>query len=282
MVPLTASPAMFNIVLPAAPGTKVSKNQKAEIDFSNANDGYVMIKFLQNTTKRLKVRIEGTNGVKYDYNLKANGQFEVFPLSAGNGNYKIGVFEQIEGTRYATANSTTISVTLKDEFAPFLRPNQYVNFNQNSTTVAKAAELIKGVDTLTGKMSAIFEFVTKNISYDRDFATAVSRGEHSGYVPDVDAVLAKGKGICFDYASLMTAMLRSQGVPTKLVIGYAGDAYHAWIDVYSEETGWIGSAIFFDGREWKYVDPTFVSTGGDNAMARFVGSGNNYRAMYLY
>ena len=34
----------------------------------------------------------------------------------------------------------------------------------------------------------------------------------------------------------MTGMLRSQGIPSKLVVGYAGTAYHAWISVWTEET----------------------------------------------
>jgi transglutaminase-like putative cysteine protease len=60
----------------------------------------------------------------------------------------------------------------------------------------------------------------------------------------------------------MTAMLRSQGIPTKLVIGYAGDIYHAWISVYTEEKGWIENAIEFHGNEWVRMDPTFASTTG--------------------
>jgi len=37
------------------------------------------------------------------------------------------------------------SVTLADEFAPFLRPNQYVDYAPAVNTVKKAAELTKGV-----------------------------------------------------------------------------------------------------------------------------------------
>ena len=34
---------------------------------------------------------------------------------------------------------------------------------------------------------------------------------------DVDVILQEQKGICFDYAALMTAMLRSSGIPTVLI-----------------------------------------------------------------
>ena len=279
MVPLTASPAIFSILMPTASGTKVQKNQKAEIDYSNTGDGYIMVRFLQKSSKQIRVQITGPSGATYTYTLKSNGDFEVFPLSDGNGSYKIGVFEQIEGTRYAAATSATVSVTLKDEFAPFLRPNQYVNFTSDSKTIKKAVELVKNTKGVYEKVGAVYDYVIKNLTYDKVLAANVK----SGYLPDLDAILESGKGICFDYAALMTAMLRSQGIATKLVIGYAGTVYHAWINVYSEETGWINSVVYFDGKKWNLMDPTFASTGGQSAeVMKFVGDGTNYSAKFLY
>ena len=279
MVPLTAAPAMFQVRTPAHPGTSVSKNQKAEIDYSNAADGYVMIKYLTTTTKQLRVIIKGPSNVQYQYSLKGNGDYETYPLSDGNGSYTIGVYEQIEGTRYATSHTATITVTLTNEFAPFLRPNQYVNFNSNSKVVAKATSLVTGVTDFYGKVTAIYNFVVSTFTYDKQQAATVQ----SGYLPDVDAVLAREKGICFDYAAVMTAMLRSQDIPTKLVVGYAGDVYHAWINVYSETTGWVNSAIYFDGKDWKLMDPTFASSGNQSAsVMQYIGDGSHYTARFLY
>jgi len=279
MVPLTASPAMFSAPMPTASGTWVKKNAKAEIDYSNSSDGYIMVRFLAKTSMQLRVLVTGPSGVRYTYTLKSNGDWEVFPLSDGNGNYTIGVFEQIEGTRYATANSVSFSVTLKDEFAPFLRPNQYVNFNRESEVVKKAAELVKGVSGMHPQVSAIYEFVINNFTYDKVKAQNVK----SGYLPDVDAILKAKKGICFDYAAVMTAMLRSQGIPTKLIVGYAGTAYHAWIDVYSPETGWVNSIISFNGKTWNLMDPTFASSANQSKeVMSFIGDGTNYTAKYAY
>jgi transglutaminase-like putative cysteine protease len=217
--------------------------------------------------------------VQYTYTLKTNGDFEVYPLSDGNGGYTVSVYEQIEGTKYSTANSVTFNVLLNDEFAPFIRPNQYVNYKTDSKTVAKAAELIANAGGLPNQISAIYNFVINNLTYDRELAANVK----SGYLPDVDLILEKGKGICFDYAAVMTSMLRSQGIPTKLVVGYAGQAYHAWISVYSDETGWINNAIFFDGKQWKLMDPTFASTGNQSAtVMNYIGDGTNYTSKFLY
>ena len=99
----------------------------------------------------------------------------------------------------------------------------------------------------------------------------------------VDKVLEAKKGICFDYSAVMAAMLRSQGIPCKLVIGYAGTVYHAWINVYIEGVGWVDKAIYFDGKTWTLMDPTFVSTGkGSASIMKYVTTASNYSAKYAY
>ena len=284
MVPLTSSPAMFlGVEMPAAPGTLTRENSKAVIDYSNSSDGYVMIRFLNSTEKQLRVKITGPSERGYQYVLNQNAEYEVFPLSDGNGSYTIQVFEHIEGTTYSVAASVTIEVALNDEFAPFLRPNQYVNFTNDSTAVARANELINSNMTLTDKISTIYNFVVSNLTYNRTLAQEIVDGLRPNYLPNIDSVLASGQGICFDYAALMTAMLRSQNVPTRLVVGYAGSVYHAWIDVWSDEEGWINSSIYFDGESWKLMDPTFASTSGQaDRDWQFIGDGTNYSTCFLY
>ena len=81
----------------------------------------------------------------------------------------------------------------------------------------------------------------------------------------------------------MTAMLRSQNIPTKLVTGYTGSAYHAWISTYTKETGWVEGVIFFDGVSWKLMDPTFASSSNSSdAIMKYIGDGKNYTVKYLY
>lgn len=260
-----------------ASGVLVKKNAKAVIDYSNTADGYVMVQYTASTTKRLKVQVKG-HATTYTYNL-TQGEWTVFPLSDGNGSYQIKVFENTTGNKYSLTLSVTQDVTLKDEFAPFIRPNQYVNYTAESSCVAKAAELTREKTTCVEKVAAIYDYVIHTLTYDTEKAATVV----SGYLPDLDAVMEAKKGICFDYAALMTGMLRSQGIPCKLVIGYAGTVYHAWISVWSEETGWIDSAIYFDGTAWQRMDPTYASTGGQSAeIMAYIADGQNYTVKYLY
>ncbi len=261
-----------------ASGTSVQQNAKAILDYSNTADGYVMVKYL-GSNKKVKTRITGPSGVNYDYNQSLTGDYDAFVLSDGNGSYKLSVYENIKGTSYSVAFTHSFTVALKDEFAPFLRSNKYVNFSSASKVVAKAAELCKDQAEINGKIKAVYEYVIANFTYDYELAKTVT----SGYVPELDAVMQNKKGICFDYAAVMTAMLRSQNVPTKLIFGYAGKVYHAWISAYSSESGWITAAIYFDGKDWKLMDPTFASSGKSSAeIMKYIGNGANYTAKYTY
>jgi len=268
------------IPMVTAPGTNVAESDKAVIDFSNAHDGYIMAKFRKNTDRGVRAVVLVPDGTQYTYRLAPGGDYEVLPLTGGNGEYTFSVVEQVEGedTRYALVVTATVDVVLTDEFAPFLRPNQFVNYNRNSVAVRKATELTAGIDGFMETVAAVYNFVITNIVYDKELAETVQ----SGYLPDLDAVLVKGKGICFDYAAVMTAMLRSQGIPTRMVFGYTGEDYHAWISVFAEETGWVDDVIFFDGDSWQLMDPTFASSGQSSMVAEYIGDGSNYTARFMY
>ena len=274
------APASPTVLKPVASGAQTQSSGQATIDYSNTKDGYVMVK--ASSSKKLMVRVFGpsyaVNETKYTYTLPS-GEWTTFPLSDGNGSYKVTVYENVSGTSYSTMLSASFSVTLTDEFAPFLRPNQYVNYENATNSIEKAAELTQNVTDPLEKVAKVYDYVVNNLTYDKQKAKTVQ----SGYLPDLDDTLASGKGICFDYAALMVGMLRSQDVPCKLVVGYAGKAYHAWVSVWTEESGWVDGAIFFDGSTWQRMDPTFISSGKNSAaIQKYVGNGSNYNAMYLY
>lgn len=273
-----APPAIIHKVTVEASGVLTKQNDKAIIDYSNTKDGYVMVQYTQPVSKRLKVLIKGPT-TTYQYNLPAE-QWVAFPLSDGNGKYQISVCINASGTKYAVELSLTIDpVTMTDEFAPFLHSNQYVDFDAAPNAAAKAAQLTAGISDPLKKVEKIYDFVVGSLTYDKELAATVK----TGYLPVLDDVLARRKGICFDYAALMTGMLRSQDVPTKLVVGYAGEVYHAWISVWSESDGWVDGVIWFDGSSWKRMDPTFASSGGSGSdILNYIGNGANYTAKYFY
>lgn len=273
---LLSVPSLAQVRTPQASGTTVFSNGSAVIDASNASQGYVMVKY-SGGTSRIKVRI--SKGTEYTYDLNTAGNYEVFPLTEGSGTYTIKVFQQVQGTSYAQVMSQTVTANIGYSQSPFLYPNQFCNFNANSAVVAKAAELTGGIADPLAKVQAVYRYAIDHISYDYQKAASVQ----SGYLPVPDATLASGKGICFDYAAVMTSMLRSQDIPTKLVIGYTGGTYHAWVSVYLSGQGWVDNIIYFDGTNWRYMDPTFASSGkGDASVSNYISNQSNYQAKFTY
>lgn len=277
-VPLYSKPAGSHVRTPQASGSVTYSGNSVTIDASNTSQGYVMVQYAGDAAK-IKVQVIKSGGETYTYDLNARSAYEVFPFSEGNGTYTVRVLENVQGNQYAVCLTQDIAVTLADEFAPFLYPNQYVNFTSDSAVVKKGAELAASATDAVGVVSNVYEYVTDTITYD----TAKANSVQSGYLPSCDAVLSQKTGICFDYAAVMTAMLRSQDIPTKLIVGYTGSLYHAWISVYIDGEGWMENIIYFDGRDWKLVDPTFGSSGkNDPAVQEYIKNPGNYKGKYSY
>lgn len=247
------------------------------INLENVSKGIVSIK---NTTssKRLKVQIIKSN-TTYNYDLKNGGAYEIYPLQLGDGSYKIRIMENTSGNKYVPLMEKTVDVKLGNPMSPFLLPNQFVMYGSNSKTVAKAKEITAGKSTDIEKVAAIYDYVVKNIKYDTKKAESVQ----TGYLPNVDSTLSTKKGICFDYAAVMTAMLRSQGIPTRLIVGTVSpsDIDHAWNEIYLKDRGWVTVKIQFEGSRWNRMDSTFASSGGTD-IEKFIGNGSNYTGLKLY
>ena len=265
------------VLKPEASGVTVYTNGEVSIDASNAAEGYVMVSY-SGDSKKVRMLIETPAQNQYNYLMDLDGQYDVYPLSEGSGVYKIGVYENLHDDQYSVAFSQSITVQLKDDTSAFLYPNAYVNFNSSSKAVAKAKELAEGCDNDIDVVENVYHYLAKNISYDYDKAKNVQ----SGYIPVVDETLATGEGICFDYASLMGAMLRSQGIPTRLEIGYAGTEYHAWVSVYIKDKGWIDDIIEFDGKSWRLMDPTLASYAKKSKIKEHMQSDTYYQLQYKY
>ena len=278
---LASAGTEVEVPYPTASGKAVKKNASAVIDYSNTKDGYVMIKWTGGAVNKVAVQVTGPNNTeKYTYYVRTDGNYDVIPLSDGNGTYKFVVCKNVSGTKYASVLTASVQVKLEDDLAPFLRPNQYVNYAEDSEAVGLARELVEEETDNLGKVRAVYNWVVTNLTYDYDKAATVK----SGYLPDVDKVMEEKKGICFDYSALMSSMLRSQGVPVKLVVGYTSTGeYHAWINVWSEESGWMDGVIYFDGEGWKLMDPTFASTGSQSKfIMEYIGNPENYRERFAY
>lgn len=270
-------PGVTHVLVPVSGDQDTVTAGALTLDFTNVSDGYFTGR-LSEPGKTINIQVTGPDQVIYKYFLDNADAPAVFPLTAGNGSYIVLAFENVGGDQYVSLLTHSLTLELKSEFLPFLYPNQYVDFSEDNEAIHLAAELSADAKTDLEALTAIYQYVTENITYDEEKAATVE----SGYLPDVDDTLRTKTGICFDYAALSVAMLRSLSIPAKLSIGYSGEIHHAWIDVYMESIGWVKNAVEFNGREWKMMDPTFASALGEEQNIRdYIGDGSNYILQYV-
>ena len=166
------------------------------------------------------------------------------PLQLGNGNYDVKILENVSGNKYKVLSKETLNLNKFDEREAFLTSAQPVEWTESGQVAQLAKELTKDLETDKVKIEAIYDYIVQNISYDFNKIN----GLNDDYIPDNEDTLKILSGICYDYASLFGAMLRSLEIPTKLVKGYKNDiaSYHAWNEVLIDEN-------------WVIIDTTYDS-----------------------
>lgn len=263
------------VLVPEAPGNETLGQSPLILDISNISQGYLTATSEDNGTAK-NIQLTAEDGIVYSYFIKS-GESAVLPFTSGSGTYQIACYEQVNDSQYAALYAQSLDVSLENEFLPFMYPNQYVNFTPDSEASKLALSLLPDDATDQEGIETIYNYVTTHITYDETKASSVE----AGYLPDVDETLDTGTGICFDYAALMTAMLRSRDIPCKLQIGYAGDIKHAWIDVYIRGKGWVERAITYDGNTWNRMDPTFAANSEDEELINsYIGDSQNYTLQF--
>lgn len=268
------------INMPQASGEKVISGTNAEVDHSNADEGYISVLYTGSAAAG-KVRIK-CGDLQYDHDISPN--VRVFLPLMDSGSYSVKVYEQLSGAKYSVVADGSFDAAIKSSTGMYLYPNKYVDFDSSSSCVKKAAEICAGETDDVEKIALIFTYITDTIVYDKALAEDVRTGKVTAYVPDPDRALAAGKGICYDYASLFAAMCRSQSIPTRLVTGYADpNIYHAWNEVYTDETGWITPELFLKKKGYNITDATFYAGNSDKEkIADYISDDGNYSAVYRY
>ena len=245
------------IVWPEASGEVVNSSKKLTIDLSHADQGYVMAHG-PSTNKRLKLRVQMKGSKNYlDYDINGEENWEIIPLQQGNGDYQFSLYMQASGGKYSAEGQLTVSAKLVDPNAVYLIPNQYVYYDPETEALEKSDELCAGLTTDREKFEAIRAYIKENYTYDFSKAKSVT----SGTLPSAEYAWDKGMGICQDLAALAACMLRVQGVPVKLEIGWiGGNYYHAW------------NSVYLNG-EWVRYDPTMelnaIPTGYSYSLQRW-------------
>ena len=232
-VGVSAQASSADAVWPESSGEIMQADGKLVIDASHMDQGYIMCCVSAPTNHRLKVRMTYGGSAQLDYDLDSNGDYVVFPLQLGSGNYDFALYENVSGTKYSSEGKVSLTVQLADENAAFLAPNQYVNYVRTTNAVLKSDELATQGDIY----NTVRDFMINEFQYDFVRAKTISPGA----LPEIDQCFDNRAGICQDLSAVMVCMLRVQGIPAKLMIGYADRYYHAWTVAVVD-----GQEVFFD------------------------------------
>lgn len=232
----------------AAPNTQVnSSTGKVEVFVPEKDKGY------------FKLEVKKGNQVRH-YDL-FNGENH-FNLIYGNGNYILTTYQSSDGKRYKRVSSRQLTVKLKHSTAPYLHSTQNVTIDNATAQLAKS--LSRSSYSTSQQTLTTSRHISRSIAYDHKKIAKLS----SAYLPDNTDTLKMKRGICYDFASLNAGLLRSQGIPTRLVMGYAKGVggYHAWNEVYV-------------GGKWMVVDVTRDVT--EKKVTNFRNA-SDYRASLYY
>ncbi|MCL2826702.1 MAG: transglutaminase-like domain-containing protein [Eggerthellaceae bacterium] len=212
------------------------------LDTSTADHGYVVVASVPEEAMALVVRCGEQEDVFY---LPAEGTRAVIPLKWGNGKYEFTLLQHLSEAEYALVDEGECVVEIVEEIAAFIRPHIYCWYTKESSCVVESVVLAQNVAGEEDLVFAVCRWVKQNIAYDQELCDSIRAQGGNGPtpVPDLEKVMAAGKGICVDQASLIAAMLRCQGVPCKIVIGRLapGQEMHAW------------NSVYIDGA-WRHLD----------------------------
>jgi transglutaminase-like putative cysteine protease len=142
--------------------------------------------------------------------------------------------------------------SVTENFFDFVTESHFAN-----QTVSIWREAVDVIGTTVGDLwedaVQLGRHVHATFSYDPDFTHVHTNASEA---------IRDHRGVCQDFAHVMIALCRSQGIPARYVSGYfyngkTGDeneASHAWVEIFLPHFGWKG----FDPTHNREVDTRYI------------------------
>lgn len=159
---------------------------------------------------------------------------------------KLTVVAKVEGQVKYRDYNLAASGTKKDIPAAissaYTRPTRY--WPTDGTVADAAKSVVKPNAKVAENVKAVYSYVINKLTYNDDkLKFNVRQGA-------TKALANPSNAVCLEYADLMIAMLRSQGIPARMVVGYAyagsikaspavDDSLHSWVEAYVPGIGWM-------------------------------------------
>lgn len=188
---------------------------------------------------RLLMSLSGTDQIQLPklFKVAENRHILNEPTSSGFKNYRYAGqarpldIDQIKDPRIApNASKRFIKSTYRESVKPFF-------------TVQ--SETLNEISTLKGKL----QFIKKSLASEFTYSLQINTSSDGL----ANFILAEKKGSCIHYSTTAAHLLRGQGIPCRLRVGWAGGKYfpdrklhvfygkdyHAWLEIKLEDYGWV-------------------------------------------
>ncbi|MDP4610337.1 MAG: transglutaminase family protein [Opitutales bacterium] len=147
----------------------------------------------------------------------------------------------------------------------FLQPSSLVPLDQHKRIRKR---FFRQAEEIGSALLALNTWIYKSFEYQSGVTNITT---------PISQIVAERRGVCQDFAHLMLAILRSNGIPSRYVSGYieaydpdlvdpemiGAAASHAWVEVY------------LPGGMWWGLDPTNNQTAGERHVVVAVGRDYN-------
>ena len=175
-------------------------------------------------------------GLREDYHqdiIKIDSNYEIKSFKDSNGN----IIHEVELPIILPKREILINVNYKvklkvyqeEDFEAskndyYLRP---MPLQQSDNEMIK--EIGKKLKRSSTKETVreVIGWVRMRIKYDRVY-------DRLGAI----TTLRRGRGSCIEISDLVVSILRSQGIPARVIRGYLLDDYHSWVEIFTNK-GWI-------------------------------------------
>lgn len=183
--------------------------------------------------------LDGDGNVLADYTVPAHTHWVV----------KTDIAALVKYLEYNLAASGTKADIPANLASQYTASAQYWQSN-NPALAQKAHDIVQGKRTVAEQVRAVNDFVVNTLTYNND---KIKYNIRQGALK---ALQNPNNAVCLEYSDLTIALLRANGIPARMPIGYGYsgnlkqsnsvvDSLHSWVEAYVPGIGWMN------------VDPTW-------------------------
>ncbi len=172
-----------------------------------------------------------------------DGKYAVVRLQNPKGSLQLHIAGFAKVHTYTPDIAQRLGKNIDGELTPeeqerYTSPEPNIESNDKFIKTTSAKFIPKATNDLD-TVKNIYDYVVTNLEYkDSEI------GKNKGAI----AALHSKKGVCMEFADLMTAFCRTKGIPARVVYGFdipfidmerLSNFGHAWVEAYIPEYGWV-------------------------------------------